>query len=302
VRGLFISAFFSIVGCCTLFGQEPKDPLVFEVASVKPVTDVVPAFVHGGPGTDDPGRITFGRIPLTGLLTFAYETQFDQVLGPDWLSVREYEVIAKIPKGATTEQVHVMMQNLLIERFKLALHHETRQFLVYELTVGKSGSKLKPAVDPDARPLKPGDVNIRSQLVDENGFPKMPPGISGVTSKSVNGVKRSTYRAFTMARFVSGLDLGLELGVWNSPNAFARGRIIDKTGLSGKYDFTLEYASAGGLGGAQALGQGVGVDGVSGGPTLFEALQEQLGLKLVKTKSALDVLVIDRAEKIPVEN
>jgi len=130
----------------------------------------------------------------------------------------------------------------------------------------------------------------------------MPPGISGVTSKSVNGVKRSTYRAFTMARFVSGLDLGLELGVWNSPNAFARGRIIDKTGLSGKYDFTLEYASAGGLGGAQALGQGVGVDGVSGGPTLFEALQEQLGLKLVKTKSALDVLVIDRAEKIPVEN
>ena len=105
----------------------------FEVASVKRLTQ--PRNIsssRGGPGTDDPERLTWSNVTLTGLLTSAYGVRREQISGPSWMQAEHYDVAAKIPPGTTTQQMRVMMQNLLTTRFQLVLHHETRVFPVYE--------------------------------------------------------------------------------------------------------------------------------------------------------------------------
>src|SRR5271165_4935802 len=124
----------------------------FEVASVKPSAPPsgngpVAIGSRGGPGTPDPGRVTFIRLGLKGLLTSAYRVQPYQVIGPDWLDTERFDITATIPQGATKDDADVMLQNLLAERFHLTLHHGIRELPLYELTVGKGGPKMKPSVE-----------------------------------------------------------------------------------------------------------------------------------------------------------
>src|SRR5580698_1499923 len=132
------------------FGQT-----AFEVASVRPVPDTGypgQGISRGGPGTADPGRLTFEHATLKLLVMHAYGLQDFQVSGTDWIGTERFDVAATIPAGATKDQVNLMLQNLLAERFKLKLHRESRIFAVYELTVGKGGSKMR--VSPnDAKPM-----------------------------------------------------------------------------------------------------------------------------------------------------
>jgi uncharacterized protein (TIGR03435 family) len=97
-------------------------------------------------------------------------------------------------------------------------------------------------------------------------------------------------------------QVGTQLGTITGPNTFAQGRIIDKTGLTGKYDFKLEYAGGGGIGGALSLPAAPAGAEPTGGLTLIDAMEKQLGLKFTKTTAPYDVLVIDHAEKVPTEN
>jgi uncharacterized protein (TIGR03435 family) len=95
--------------------------------------------MRGGPGTDDPGRITYPRVFLMHLLTMAYGVPSDQFSGPEWLSTEQYSITARIPPNTTKGQFNLMLRNLLVERFHLALHHETRDFPAYELVVAAVG-------------------------------------------------------------------------------------------------------------------------------------------------------------------
>jgi uncharacterized protein (TIGR03435 family) len=105
---------------------------------------MVPApIVQGGPGTPDPGQITYKDIALSTLITEAYGVRSDQVSGPGWPYTQCFDIIAKVPEGATPEQCKLMLQNLLAERFNLQFHHESRILPVYALTVAKSGLKMK---------------------------------------------------------------------------------------------------------------------------------------------------------------
>ena len=102
---------------------------------------------------------------------------------------------------------------------------------------------------------------------------------------------------------LSGLlfQVGAQLGTMTGQNTYAPGRIVDKTGLTGKYDFHLEYAGGGGIG--TALSPPASADASTpSGPSLMEAMEKQLGLKLTKGTAPFDVLVIDHAEKTPTEN
>src|ERR1039458_4255070 len=107
----------------------------FEVASVKPAPPVVEGTdyeTHGGPGTDDPGQITYPHTWLGRVLMVAYGVALDQISGlPDWAETQAYSISAKIPPNTTKAEFNLMLQNLLAERFHLALHHETRVFQVY---------------------------------------------------------------------------------------------------------------------------------------------------------------------------
>jgi uncharacterized protein (TIGR03435 family) len=113
-----------------LFAQTDASAPAFEVASVK-VSAPMPAGAFrinmgGGPGSTDPGRVTYQGVTLKGLIARAYGVKEYQVEGPQWLDCERYDVIATIPQGADKAQVGLMMQRLLAERFALTLHHESK--------------------------------------------------------------------------------------------------------------------------------------------------------------------------------
>jgi len=274
------------------FGQ------TFEVASVKPSGPAPQGRgggLQGGPGTADPGRITHSRVTLQVLIREAYGVDFDQIQGPGWIGEERYEVRATVPPGATKDDLKVMFQHLLEERFKLALHHITKDYPVYELTIAKGGSKLKENTE-NLEPSRPGDPRLPP---DRNGFPQLPPGKSGSMSTYGNGLNHMTARGMPLSGLL--FQVGAQLGTITGQNTYAPGRIVDKTGLTGNYDFNLEFAGGFGIGTARSLPTSADASEPSG-PSLIEAMEKQLGLKLTKTTGHLDVLVIDHAEKTPTEN
>jgi uncharacterized protein (TIGR03435 family) len=279
--------------------------LSFEVASVKPTAPSpdgrVRFMVRGGPGTSDPGQITYQGRSLKDLISSAYGVKSFQVSGPGWLDTERFDIVAKIPEGTTKEQFNVMMQNLLAERFKLVVHREKKDFPLYELTIAKGGPKLKPSTeDPSAAagPPPPGPPPI-----GKDGFPQVPAGRPAMMMNFLPGGQR---RLMAMVQPVSTLADML--------SNLMDGPVIDKTGLTGKFDFTLEFTpeqgfGAGPLGAAPPPqppnadpGQPAGLAAADQLSGLFTALQEQLGLKLERKKGPLDVWVVDRAEKVPAEN
>lgn len=223
----------------------------FEVVSIKPGAvpsrdDLRLAGIRGGPGTEDPGRITGRWVAVLNLLTRAYGVQNFQLQGlPDWannVNSDRYDIVATVPPGATPEQVNVMFQNLLTERFGLVAHHETKIEISYELTVAKGGPKFKQAEDPSAAP--------------------------------------SSARGRTFA--VSSTPLSVLVS--NLENILRR-LVVDKTGLAGKYDFSILLPFPG-----------------AGADALRAALQQDLGLTLVEQKGPVDQVVIDHLDKSPTPN
>jgi uncharacterized protein (TIGR03435 family) len=136
-------------------GQVSTTAPAFDVASVKPSQHVV------GPDynnqlTYSPTGMTARNVTLKRLLAEAYRLQMNQVLGPGWLDRNEYDVDAKATGAATREQMALMLRSLVAERFKLTQHSEMREMRVYELVVGKSGSKIRPMSDGETATARAG--------------------------------------------------------------------------------------------------------------------------------------------------
>jgi uncharacterized protein (TIGR03435 family) len=237
--------------------------------------------VRGGPGSSDPGRITYTNISLMSVLTRAYDVKAYQISGPDWLDMERYDIAAKVPAGATKEQFNLMLQNLLAERFNLALHHESKEVQGYELVPGKRGPKLRESTEVESSDPGPR----MPPKMDANGFPQLDrPGMVMMMTMGPKGsIARLTAKAVPVFALIQNLT-----GQLKRP-------VMDKTGLTGKYDFTLEFAPEG-LSPVQLDAPD------ESGPNLLTAVQEQLGLKLEPKKTLLDMLIIDRADKTPTEN
>jgi uncharacterized protein (TIGR03435 family) len=310
----------------SLYGQAPApdSQLAFDVASVKPAPPPegpgrgMRVMANGGPGTKDPGLYTCLNFSLTDLLTNAYNVKRYQLNGPSWMESERFNVTAKVPEGATKEQFRVMLQNLLAERFKITVHHETKEMPMYELVVMKGGPKFKESVDDPAAPdpsAGPPPGPMGPPKLDKDGYPTFPAGRTMMMM--MNGRARWQVVKGTMEQVASQLS-----------NQVSR-PVTDATGLKGKYDFTLTFAfdmammargsglplpppSLGGGMGGGAGGGAAGPAGASGplaampetesGPTMIAAIQQQLGLKLEPKKGQVDIIVIDHAEKVPVEN
>jgi uncharacterized protein (TIGR03435 family) len=240
------------------FAQAQPRPS-FEVASIKP----------GDPNSHQFGIGIRGSLfiatnaSLKMMIGFAYDVQDHQISGgPKWLDSDRFSIEAK-PKAAIPfsmermEPLKLMLQSLLEERFKLAFHRETRVEPVYELVVAKGGPRLK-----------------------ENSAPG-PDGRVGLFGRG-----RGDLTATAMPIAVLAGTLSQRMGR----------SVIDKTGLSGKYDFTLVYTPDQSTpGGPDERDAPAAPD--PAGPSIFTALQEQLGLKLESAKGPVEILVIDRAEK-----
>jgi uncharacterized protein (TIGR03435 family) len=268
----------------------------FNSISVKPAGPFLPSAdltMRGGPGTDDPGRITYPRVSVFTLLMRAYEVAEDQISCLDWhLATQSYSVTATIPPKTSSAQFRVMLQHLLAKRFHLAMHRKKKKAPGYELVVASGGLKIKPS--------PPGDTRL-----EVSGFPTLlseAPSASKLnTADGARLTVRSTNR-MTLAQLAEGLGrkIMISTGAYgllgDTPGAMELApRVLDKTGLTGKYDFTLEYGLP--------TGVAPGGDPVIASPTLFAALENQLGLKLVKSKSVPRViLVVDHWDKVPAEN
>ncbi len=261
-------------------------PQTFEVASVKPSPPVKPGErvyfgpARGGPGTPDPGQITWTYARFLDLLMTAYDVKNYQISGPGWLADERYDVIVRVPAGATKEQVRVMWQNLLAERFGLMLHHEAREFRVDELAIGKGGAKLKESAEDAAAVMAGKPPELKEGKISGPGMiVTIMPGANGALAMHAYA------KSMPMSRLTSLLGNQVNLPV------------LDKTGLDGYYDFTLEFTAM-----APGAPPPAGDIASDPGPNLDAALQQQLGLRLVGSKAKLDVIVIEKADKVPTAN
>jgi uncharacterized protein (TIGR03435 family) len=308
------TAFFCAVGGLAAAPSDQAAPKTeFEAASVKPSGPQkagagIFGKIIGGPGTADPIQLRGTRVTLLNLVRSAYDVPYDQISGPGWLRDELYDIVARVPKGSTKDQLKLMLQNLLADRFRLTFHREPKAFEVYVLSIGKGGSKLKPTAFPYAQPLRPGESPMPPDL-DPDGFPILPPGKSGATASAAHGLMYWTFQSMPVSAFIANVQSGL--GRETGLNTWTPGRVVDQTGLAAKYDFKVRYSGAGQIGDVlrpQATGLGTSGDSMldiqdpGSGPDLFTAIEKQLGLKLTKDRSVLEVLVIDHAERIPIEN
>jgi len=317
-RVLILAAFLA----CAAWAQVTEGPDTFEVAAVKPAAPQAQGRfmigTRGGPGTPDPERLTLTNVNLKQILANAYDVKQYQIQGPSFLDTDRFDITAKIPKGATKEQARIMMQNLLVERFKMSLHREKKEFPIFGLVVGKNGPKMKESEEApaavaggaDGPPPPPPPPPGGHLEMGRDGFPKMPPGAGrgGIMIMMMNGRFRMQANGQTMKGLADMLS-----------NHLGRA-VIDETRLTGKYDFTLDYAPEEGQmrgpmgmlpmppqqhADVPAAGPGAGpapAGPADSGPNLVTAVQEQLGLKLESKKGPLDLIVIDRIEKVPTEN
>lgn len=248
----------------------------FEVASIKPSpppgSGRTRVGMHGGPGTDDPTLFTCENYGLAALVILAYDIKDYQYSGPEWTQFTRFTISATVPPGATREQFRQMMRNLLAERFRLMVHHEKKDMVAsYDLVVARNGPKFEEVKAPppaDDAPLEPWPLKT-----DANGFPLLPRG-HGYTMAITHG------RAALHSDEESMPKLSGQL----------RQPVTDSTGLKGKYDITLYWVT------------GLRLSADEPGPTIFQALGEQLGLKLESRKGPVDILVVDHVEKVPTEN
>jgi uncharacterized protein (TIGR03435 family) len=286
-----LSTGIAAVMCAAAFGQG-AERLTFEVVSVRPSALPDPGGLwksRGGPGTLDPGQITWSNAKLMTILTTAFDVKPYQISGPAWLDTERYDIVAKVPEGATIEQVRVMWRNLLAERFGMLLHHESKEFQVDEVVVSKGGPKFKEtSLDPNApRAVETGKL-------DGNGAPEINgPGLIKTIQAGANGpVGHVVARAQVLSPLLTILEDQLHHPV------------VDKTGLTGRYDYALEYTPdlAEVRLQPRAAPGGPGTEASEPGSNLAAAIQQQLGLRLVSGKAKLDVVVVDKAEKTPTEN
>jgi len=290
-------------------GSDPRP--TFEVVSIKPAPpfDIRRDYrTRGGPGSGDPGQVTYPMTNAFALLVTAYGVKPDQIIGPSSLTEGNYTVAAKIPPNTSKEQFHLMLRNLLADRFHLVLHHETRFFPAYALVVAKSGLKAAPSPPgADAPQAQDGEKFGGEMQFGKDGFPVLPRGRSAITAYD-EGIARGTFR-ITMAEFAALLPGYVSMS--NNEAAYgpngATPRISDRTGLKGKYDFKLEFAGSYRSTHAQLIDEDEdappGAQSPSDAPNIFTALEKQLGLRLEKgAKIELDVLVIDHVDKAPTAN
>jgi uncharacterized protein (TIGR03435 family) len=198
------------------------------------------------------------------------------------------EVEAKMPPNTTRAQFDVMLQNLLADRLGLKVHWITKDVDMYKLTVAKGGSKLKPAAPdpPQGSDDASKQANPLPNRVGADGFPIPPPGNGlwmGGGPGGKLGLRGHNETAAELAHTIGMRTLD--------------GPLTDFTGLTGKYDYTIFWSSP-----ATTAALGFNPANDPDGPSIFDAVEEQLGLKIAKGKGPVQMLVVDHIEKKPTDN
>lgn len=298
LRVLQVLVLFTLVAA-RIQAQSTPQRAAFEVASIKPNKNcgagaVLPRI--------SPGGITLPCFSVRILIRMAYSAfsgadlnaRLMQVLnGPSWIDTDRYDISAKPEAKATPAEMAPMLQTLLEDRFNLKVHKEPRDTPVYELTVAEQNPKLRPSKDGDCIPM---DLTNLSGARPKPGDPA-PKYCGGGRMRMSGDVMSADWDGVTMA----------ELAGRMLPSYVDR-PVVDKTGLTGRFNVHLEFVPPRPVGPILLNGQempapapGAEAPAEPSGPSIFTALQKQLGLKLLPGKSPLEVIVVDRVER-PSEN
>lgn len=270
--------------CAVVFGDTSK--IAFEVASIKPAQPSPAGQMRIGMRADA-GMLRYTNVSLKEIIRVAFRVKEFQVRGPDWIGSARFDIVAKLPAGASQDQIPEMLQDLLNERFKLAVHRETKEHPIYALVVTKGGPKLKaaegPLPEPSAPPPNPGKGPVGGgammMMVDPNGV----------------HLKAPSATLATLAEMIS---------------RFSERPVVDMTGLQGQYEFDLVFApeTMHGMPGPLRAGPPPGDGGAApaeapaeAADTISDAVQ-RYGLKLEPRKAPVEIVVVDHIEREPTEN
>ena len=276
-RGLLFAVGWAAFGVAAFAQGAAADakPLAYDVVSVKQN--------KSGPGMmrimNQPDRYSMTNVGLKQMIQNAYGLKMPDLISglPGWADSAAFDIEAKtdaetvaalkaMPKDQAGEQQRQMMQAMLADRFKLKVHRETKEVPVYSLVIAKGGFKLKDADPNNTYPdgIKGPDGNSR-------------PGMMSM------GHGKLTAQAIGMSNLANNLTIQVHR------------LVVDNTGLKGKYDFTLQWTPDDMTGGREDAAP------TDSGPSIYTALQEQLGLRLDSTKGPVDAVVVDHVE-MPSEN
>jgi len=281
----------------------PGAPPQFEVASVRPnKSSIGKVAIQTQPG----GRFEAVNVTLRQLVRFAYQLQDSQLSGgPKWLDDDRFDIVAKADGDGLGEpflaertgqpsRAQLMLRALLGDRFKLQVHTESRQQAIYALVLARRGGELGPQ-------LQRSDVDCSAPDADKRETMKAkakPLGDKSKTQTTTDGPQCGI--RIWPGNMTGGGAAIAQLG--NSLAAMVGRPVFDKTDLPGTFDFTLTWTPDQIPPGFEKKGAAMGLPKIDpNGPSIFTAIQEQLGLKLDSQKGPVDVLVIDRADH-PVEN
>jgi uncharacterized protein (TIGR03435 family) len=305
--------------------QAAPGNLAFDVASVRPSPAPDQAAMLTGlmAGKQpnwvrvDGSRATFNYESLKDLIMYAYKMPRYEISGPEWLVTDRFDIAARLPDGATKDDVPEMLQALLAERFKLATHREMSEQPVLGLVIGKGGPKLKestamPVPFDESEPLKPGESKMDSPngpirlMKNADGSTTYNMGARGSFTLKFDGETRSMHMEASTINMKGFVMMMTTLGA-------GEGRqIVDMTGLTGMYQAAVDFSVMDLMASLSAQGidiprrPGGGSSGSEatdpeGGATVAAAL-DKLGLKLEKSRAKVDRLVVDHVEKSPTDN
>jgi uncharacterized protein (TIGR03435 family) len=245
----------------------------FEVTSIRPSGPKSVRGSDGGPGDKDPTRYIFGRASLIDLILVAYHVEPFQVASKAPLDRDEFDLAARVPADATRDEFRVMLRNLLGDRFHVKIHIESRQFPAFEMVVVKGGAKL--------------GTRSAARVASQSDFPELTPGKPGLIS--LNSMSRG-YQITRMRAQQQPLSRLAQFLRIAEPRP-----VVDQTGLTGNYDFVLEFSR-------ELPNSTDSPEEAPSVPDLNTALLEQLGLQLVAKKLPFDVVVVESFDRLPTEN
>jgi uncharacterized protein (TIGR03435 family) len=274
MRRSMICCSVAVIAISVVWLHAQTGSLRFEAASVKRNISNGPSFM-----TVSGDRFTATNFPVKIFIRNAFRLQPTQLIGgPDWLDDEHYDIVAKSPVRLTGEAVREMQQTLLLERFNLVTHMETRELPIYTLVLARGDGKLGPRMSlTSSRDCLPG------RAVPAPSDPQRPK-CNWFSSTGSDGVTKFFSGGITMATFAEALSLRLDR------------KVVDRTGLTGYYDFDLSFTPDFGPP-AGDLPPGVVAAPNPDLGSVYTVLQEQLGLKLESARGSVDVRVIDKVDR-----
>ncbi|HEY6346416.1 MAG TPA: TIGR03435 family protein [Bryobacteraceae bacterium] len=267
-------ALFTAAALSAVFAQHALEEPRFEVASIKP-SDPNPEMPTLIGMSADGAMVKYTNITLRDCIRGAYLVRDFQIVGPDWMTKSRFTINAKLPAGASPDQIPEMLKALLSERFKLEMRRETKEQSVYALLVGNGGARLKPTeVKADNNSPKALGPDGKPRPMMSFMFP--PGGAVTITAPSAS---------------IESL-VGLMSRFTGKP-------VVDMTGIKGQYEFRLTFAAE--TEGPHTPAVDDAATPVEPAPSVLDAVK-QYGLRLEARKAPIEMLIVTHFEKAPTED